>query len=51
MRLRAILNLPNPFDSYHRELLEPTRAGKLLEDEGETREILSNNDRPHLPFR
>jgi DNA repair photolyase len=49
--MRTISNPPNPFDSRHRELLEPARAAKLTVYGDETREILSRNDSPDLPFR
>ena len=49
--MRTISNPPNPFDSHHRELLEPAPAAKLMVYEDETREILSRNDSPDLPFR
>lgn len=49
--MRTISNPPNPFDSRHRELLEPARAAKLMVYGDETREILSRNDSPDLPFR
>jgi DNA repair photolyase len=49
--MRPISNPPNPFDSHHRELLEPARAAKVVVYEDETREILSRNDSPDLPFR
>lgn len=49
--MRTISNPPNPFDSHHRELLEPARAAKLMVYGDETREILSRNDSPDLPFR
>jgi len=49
--MRGISNPPNPFDSAHRELLEPVRAAQLTLYRDETREILSRNDSPDLPFR
>ena len=49
--MRTISNPPNPFDSQHRELLEPAPVAKLMVYEDETREILSRNDSPDLPFR
>lgn len=49
--MRPISNPPNPYDSAHRELLEPVRAAKLMLYRDETREILSRNDSPDLPFR
>jgi DNA repair photolyase len=49
--MRPISNPPNPFESGHRELLEPAPAAKLMLYEDATREILSRNDSPDLPFR
>ncbi len=49
--MRAISNPPNPFDSLHRELLEPDREVKVTVFGDKTREILSRNDSPDLPFR
>ncbi len=49
--MRAISNPPNPFDSAHRELLDPARPAKLVLYRDETREILSRNESPDLPFR
>lgn len=49
--MRVVSNPPNPFESQYRELLEPARTAKLTVYEDETREILSRNDSPDLPFR
>jgi DNA repair photolyase len=49
--MRTVSNPPNPFESQYRELLEPARTAKLTVYEDETREILSRNDSPDLPFR
>lgn len=49
--MRPISNPPNPFDSVHRDLLEPARSSNLVVYADETREILSRNDSPDLPFR
>ena len=49
--MRPIANPPNPFDSQHRELLEQAPAARLVVYEDATREILSRNDSPDLPFR
>lgn len=49
--MRTISNPPNPFESHHRELLEPAAAARLTVYEDATREILSRNDSPDLPFR
>ena len=48
--MRPVSNPPNPFESAHRELLEPTTA-RLEVFEDATRDILSRNDSPDLPFR
>ncbi|MDK2745156.1 MAG: PA0069 family radical SAM protein [Nitrospira sp. BO4] len=50
-RMRSISNPPNPFESQHRELLEPAGAAKLTVYSDDSREILSRNDSPDLPFR
>ncbi len=49
--MRLISNPPNPFESMQRDRLEsPTRAEiQLFEDD--TKQILSRNDSPDLPFR
>ena len=49
--MRAVSNPPNPFDSQYRELLEPARTVKVTVYADESREILSRNDSPDLPFR
>lgn len=49
--MRAISNPPNPFDSQHRDLLEPAVAATLTVYEDDSREILSRNESPDLPFR
>jgi len=49
--MRVIANPQNPFDSCHRELLEPPSQLKLEVFEEETRAILSRNESPDLPFR
>jgi DNA repair photolyase len=49
--MRAVSNPPNPFESQHRDLLEPAGAAKLTVYEDKTREILSRNESPDLPFR
>jgi DNA repair photolyase len=48
--MRPVSNPPNPFESAHRELLEPSPA-RLEVFEDATRDILSRNDSPDLPFR
>ena len=49
--MRAVSNPPNPFESQHRELLEPARTANVTVYADESREILSRNDSPDLPFR
>lgn len=49
--MRRISNPPNPFESQHRDLLEPAAVAKLTLYTDESREILSRNDSPDLPFR
>lgn len=49
--MRPIANPKNPFESLHRELLEPPGRVELHVYEDSTRTILSRNDSPDLPFR
>jgi DNA repair photolyase len=49
--MRAVANPPNPFESAHRELLISAPAVTLTVYEDATREILSRNESPDLPFR
>ena len=49
--MRQIANPPNPFESRHRELLEPAASPQLTVYADEAREILSRNESPDLPFR
>lgn len=49
--MRAMSNPPNPYESTHRELLEPAPSARLELYDDETREILSRNDSPDLSFR
>lgn len=49
--MRRISNPPNPFESRHRDLLEPAGVAKVMLYTDESREILSRNDSPDLPFR
>lgn len=49
--MREIANPPNPFESLHRELLEPAPVAKLVVYADEAHEILSRNESPDLPFR
>lgn len=49
--MRAVSNPPNPFESSHRELLEPAPAATVQVFRDASREILSRNESPDLPFR
>lgn len=49
--MRAVSNPPNPFESQNRDLLEPAPSARLELFEDATREILSRNESPDLPFR
>ncbi len=49
--MRRIANPRNPFESQHRELLEPSPQVSLEVYDDVTREILSRNESPDLPFR
>ncbi len=49
--MRPISNPPNPFESQHRDLLEPAGTARLTLYADDSREILSRNDSPDLPFR
>lgn len=49
--MRQISNPPNPFESQHRDLLEPAGTAKLTLYTDDSREILSRNESPDLPFR
>lgn len=49
--MRQISNPPNPFESQHRDLLEPAGTVKLELYADDSREILSRNDSQDLPFR
>lgn len=49
--MRQIANPPNPFERHHRELLEPAGRVELELYADDSREILSRNDSPDLPFR
>jgi len=51
VNVRAVANPPNPFESRHRELLESPPQVSLQVFEDNTKEILSRNDSPDLPFR
>ncbi len=49
--MRPIANPPNPFESIHRELLEPASPVSIAVFEDHSREILSRNESPDLDFR
>jgi DNA repair photolyase len=49
--MRVISNPPNPYDSRHRDLLEPAPSARLELYDDSTREILSRNESPDLSFR
>lgn len=49
--MKPIANPPDPFDSQHRELLEPAPHVSTQVFEEQTGAILSRNDSPDLPFR
>ncbi len=51
MTMKTIANPPNPFESQHRDLLEPPSQVRLQVFEETPRDILSRNDSPDLPFR
>src|SRR4051812_45993154 len=48
--MKKIANPPNPFESVHRELLEPAPEAKLEIYEDTSRSILSSNDSPDVGF-
>ena len=49
--MKPIVNPPNPFETHHRELLEPAPHVTTQVFEENTGAILSRNDSPDLPFR
>jgi DNA repair photolyase len=49
--MRPISNPPNPYESRHRDLLEPAPAARLEMYDDASKEILSRNDSPDLSFR
>lgn len=49
--MKQINNPPNPYESLHREWLEPPSAVRLQVFEDDTRSILSRNESPDLSFR
>ncbi len=48
--MHVISNPPNPFESQHRDLLEPAAHARVEIFEDATHEILSRNESPDLPF-
>lgn len=51
MAVKLISNPPNRFESTQREALEPSSRVEIQLFEDDTRQILSRNDSPDLPFR
>ena len=49
--MKQINNPPNPYESLHREWLEPAPAVRIQVFEDDTRSILSRNESPDLSFR
>ena len=49
--MKPVSNPPNRFESLQRELLEPASRARTELFEDNTREILSRNDSPDLPFQ
>jgi radical SAM superfamily enzyme YgiQ (UPF0313 family) len=49
--VRTVTNPPNPYESQHREWLEPPPPIQVQVFEDDSREILSRNESPDLPFR
>ncbi len=49
--MKIVDNPPNPFESAHRELLEPAPHAATQVFEEHTGAILTRNDSPDLPFR
>src|ERR1043165_459026 len=49
--MRPGLNPPHPVESRHRDLLEPRPDVRLQMYDDATRDILSRNESPDLPFR
>jgi DNA repair photolyase len=49
--MRPVSNPPNPYESRHRDLLEPAPAARLEMYHDASREILSRNESPDLSFR
>jgi len=49
--MRAVSNPPNPFESRHRDLLEPASTARLEMYDDASKGILSRNESPDLSFR
>ena len=49
--VKLVANPPNRFESTQRETLEPSSRVEIQLFEDDTRQILSRNDSPDLPFR
>ncbi|MGE3152297.1 MAG: PA0069 family radical SAM protein [Nitrospiraceae bacterium] len=49
--MRTITNPPNPYESQHRDWLEAPPAVHVQVFEDDSREILTRNESPDLPFR
>ncbi len=49
--MKLMSNPPNPFDTMRREGLEPAAQVELQLYEDDSKEILSRNDSPDLPFK
>jgi DNA repair photolyase len=49
--VQTVTNPPNPYESQHREWLEPPPPVQVQVFEDDSREILSRNESPDLPFR
>lgn len=49
--MQTVTNPPNPYESRHREWLEPPPPVHVQVFEDHPREILSRNESPDLPFR
>jgi DNA repair photolyase len=49
--MKLVTNPPNPFETTQREGLEPPKRVEVQLFEDDTKEILSRNDSPDLPFR
>jgi len=49
--VQTVTNPPNPYESRHREWLEPPPPVHIQVFEDHPREILSRNESPDLPFR